>query len=889
MDSNNTLDCDEFFPDFIMESLEALSEVEEALLEIEENGANINLDLVNKVFRAVHSVKGAAGFLNLVTIGELSHSAENVLSLIRTGELVPTGQIVNELLQACDTLTSLVEDAKNSNGADVLAHVTALTTISENRGRSSVGQTASENQNSESTVDAVAPHSTVSSEKLNDCRRNGNEIYLLGFDLLDLVEYTTNPMYLIRRIEDVGEILEGRLDLENLPILGEAQPEQLLLGITVSTILDAEILQRFLQLPSENVIHIPEGSDLQTNEQADQLQSDLQNGPEKHSVDHGLEEKVSEGSEPLSKQTTTSKSKAAPKEANIRVSVSVIDRLMNLAGELVLGRNQLLQAIAHRDMTALELVGGEVDQITRGLQEMIMKTRMQQIGSVVNKFTRVVRDLSNTLNKQCRLVIEGSEVELDKTIIEAIGDPLTHLIRNAVDHGIESMEDRQKKGKDVVGTIVLNTYHQDGKVCVSIKDDGAGIDPERLKKKAIEKGFLTEQQANDLSKQEAVRLIAEPGLSTAEEVSAVSGRGVGMDVVFTNFEKLGGSVEIESEINEGTTITVQLPLTLAIIPSLIVSSGDVSFAIPQTNISELVRIRSKDTHNRIEHIKNAEVLRLRGALLPLVRLNKVLGIDEPVESDGSSDAESDQDLHANSAFNIVVVETGQLRYGLIVNTLNDSEEIVVKPLGRHMQNCTCLAGATVLGDGRVAMILDVSGIAEYEKLRPVQDKSGLENSECGSELKENISTLIFSNHPKEYFGIPMSDVVRIERIRAEQIDRVANRQVLQYRGGTLPLVALESTISAQPKVETAELFVIVLNIEDQQIGFLAPKIIDIREIASDLDSVTFQEKGIRGSTIIEGMTVRLIDSNGLIQKYYSDRFEGQTKLTSKTESASAVL
>ncbi|MBN1844059.1 MAG: chemotaxis protein CheW, partial [Sedimentisphaerales bacterium] len=505
-------------------------------------------------------------------------------------------------------------------------------------------------------------------------------------------------------------------------------------------------------------------------------------------------------------------------------------------------------------------------------QEAIMQTRMQPIGTVFNKFPRIVRDMSHTLGKQCELTVQGKNVEMDKTIIEAIGDPLTHLIRNAVDHGIETPAARAGRGKNPVGNILLKAFHQAGKVNIAIEDDGAGIDPKRLKEKAVAKGILTPDQARQISDRETIRLIFHPGFSTAEKVTAVSGRGVGMDVVKTNIERLGGTVEVDTKVGSGTTIQIRLPLTLAIIPCLIVRSGANRYAIPQVNISELVRIRSDEITKRIDHIKNAQVLRLRGHLLPLVRLDDLLGQpadpSEPADAAGPPRRETDavSSKTSSRAINVIVVESGHLRYGLIVKELFDSKEIVVKPLGRHLKECHSLAGATILGDGKVSLILDVAGIASYCKLvMPETDTVTEPSSGRVKQQEETQSVLIFTNHPDEYFGFPSEFIARIERIRKEQIDSVGGQEVLQYRGASLPLIRLEHRIKAQASPDKPDLYVIVFRVHQREIGLIVPDLIDIRELPMNLDTETFAESGVAGSLINEGKNIRLIDMYELVK------------------------
>jgi two-component system chemotaxis sensor kinase CheA len=366
--------------------------------------------------------------------------------------------------------------------------------------------------------------------------------------------------------------------------------------------------------------------------------------------------------------------KPKPSDSIVRVNVAILDRLMNLAGELVLSRNQLISAVSQGMKEGFEAIAARVDQVTSELQETIMQTRMQPIGSVFGRFPRVVRDLSAKLGKECSLEIEGDEVEVDKTIVEAMGDPLTHLVRNSVDHGIETPDRRRADGKYETGTVRLRAFHQAGKVCIRIEDDGAGMDPVKLKTKAIEKGIISVEQAAMMTESESYRLIFAPGFSTASHVTDVSGRGVGMDVVKTNIEQLGGTVDIESEVGKGSAVHITLPLTLAIVPSMIIGCAGERYAVPQANSGELVRVPEAEMQQRIGVVQGAEVLRLRGALLPLVRLEKTLGLRRVDSADRPTSA------------NILVLETGQIRYGLLVDSLFDNEEIVVKPLGKHVRD-----------------------------------------------------------------------------------------------------------------------------------------------------------------------------------------------------------
>lgn len=587
---------------------------------------------------------------------------------------------------------------------------------------------------------------------------------------------------------------------------------------------------------------------------------------------------------------------------------------MTLAGELVLSRNQLLQTIGTNDLRNAEAVGQRIDLITSELQEAIMLTRMQPIGNVFSKFPRVVRDLSKQLNKNIELTIVGNEVELDKTIIEAINDPLTHLVRNSVDHGVEMPADRKRIGKSEKGIIVLKAYHEAGQVVIQISDDGKGLDGEALAASAISKGLITAEQAQIMSDKEKINLIFLPGFSMAKKVTDVSGRGVGMDVVKTNLDKLGGQVEIVSEVGKGTTISIKLPLTLAIIPCQIITTSGERYAIPQVNLEELLRIPASQVKKRVEKVGNAEVVRLRGNLLPLIRLSDVIEADrtywDPAEGELKTDrrdsiadrrgkhsplfqaSDKKQENHelntemrsladrrssAASALNIVVVSTNAMKYGLIVDHLQDSEEIVIKPLGRHLQQCKGYAGATIMGDGRIALILDVTNLARMAHLTSVDgtdraNEVALAAEELIRTQKDRQALLIFRSSENEQFAVPLNQVERIEKIKRSEIEDMGGKRVMQYRGGSLALISVDDLSSVHPLADHDDLLVIVFNICSKPIGLLAIGPIDAIEITSEIDGVTLKQPGIMGSIIIDGHTTMLVDVFEIVQTLFPDWF-----------------
>ncbi len=548
-------------------------------------------------------------------------------------------------------------------------------------------------------------------------------------------------------------------------------------------------------------------------------------------------------------------------ETHVRVDVQLLDKLMNLAGELVLSRNRLAQIASQLNEPELLTANQRMSLVVTELQEQIMKTRMQPVGNVFNKFPRIVRDLSHQANKQVQLRIEGADTELDRSIIEVIKDPLTHMVRNSIDHGIEPPDIRVQKGKPPVGTLVMRAYHEGGQVIIEIQDDGAGIDPQKVKKKAIEKGILTPEQAENLSDRDALMLIFQPGFSTAEKVTNISGRGVGMDVVKTNIEKLGGAVDLQSEVGKGTTVRIKIPLTLAIIPALIVHTAGQRYAIPQVNLVELVRLSPEAKKRDVQIIGDSEFYRLRGQILPLVRLRQILGYGRAQDSE-------------EEGMNIVVLDTGERPFGLVVDGISDSEEIVVKPLGSHLKHIPCYAGTTLMGDGRVALILDVVGITSMvnltrseESIGPGQmmkDKKRLE--------EERQFLLLFTVGPEEHFALPLALVNRLDKISVDKIEVIGNKEVVQYRGHSMPIIRLENYLPVSPLPEQDYYHLIVFHMNDKDIAFLVSEIDDSLDMAIEVEDKTFKQDGILGSAIIKDRTTLFLDIYQIIEMYDPDFF-----------------
>ncbi len=996
-----TIQDDETLQMYLEESLDHLANIENDFLAIEENGADIDDDLVNKVYRAAHSIKGGAGFMGLTNIKDLTHEMENILGKIRSSDLVPTPDIVNILLKASDALKALMDDILNSNEMDISAHVQALQAILEAGDNSDASATATSGATADHQPGADAagvnggtpsvagedgqlslglPDGSltlvVQIEKVAPLFEQSKCVYLVRMDVAkDIQNRDKTCQSVVEEMEQTGIIISANftlkpsedLDREWMPDV----PSMLVLFGSILKPADINVLfeiadEQIYELRSNYGLYQLDGKpvladaapvDADTTvpvEQAPAPEPEPTPEPEPEPTPEPTAATVVEKKAPAQPKAepapatipkpqppkatpaaSTSKSapvantagdspavKKSPKiehETSLRVHVSLLDQLMTLAGELVLSRNQLIQSIGSSDHRGSEIAGQRIDLITSELQEAIMLTRMQSIGNVFNKFPRVVRDMAAALGKQIELTLEGKDVELDKTIIEAIGDPLTHLVRNSVDHGVETPEVRQQAGKSAIGQIYLKAYHEAGQVNIEISDDGKGLDGNKLSAKAVEKGLITEDQVKIMSAREKTNLIFLPGFSTAEKVTDVSGRGVGMDVVKTNLDRLGGIIDIESEYGQGTTIRIKLPLTLAIIPCQIVLTGGERYAIPQVNLEELLRIPAEQVSKRIERVGNADVVRLRGNLLPLIRLAEVIDVDPiytdpetgnthtdrrksisdrrskqsgvtdnvnhsseaaPSDPQGKQRRRDDEDrrFHADSALNIVVVSTGAMKYGLVVDSLNDSEEIVVKPLGRDLKQCKGYAGATIMGDGRVALILDVANLAQMAGLTSVEGSSrAAEIAEAEKEAlranQDKQALLIFRSGESEQFAAPLNLVERIEKIKRSDIENVGGKRVIKYRGGSLALFSIDEVAMVDPLADVDNLLVIVFMVAEREVGILAIGPVDAQEINLDIDGVTLRQDGIMGSTIVGGNTTLLVDVFEIVRTLNPQWFE----------------
>ena len=552
---------------------------------------------------------------------------------------------------------------------------------------------------------------------------------------------------------------------------------------------------------------------------------------------------------------------------SIRVNVDLLENLMTMVSELVLTRNQLLQLLRAQQESEFAAPLQRLSHVTSELQEGVMKTRMQPIGNAWAKLPRIVRDLSVELEKKMDLQMIGAETELDRQVLELIKDPLTHMVRNSADHGLEPTADRVAAGKPDVGTITLNAFHEGGHIVIEISDDGAGLNSDRIKEKVMKNGLATEAELETLTEQQIHHFIFRPGFSTAAEVTSVSGRGVGMDVVRTNIERIGGTIELQSEAGKGTTFTIKIPLTLAIVSALIIACAGERFAVPQISVLELV-LAGKDSGHTIERIQGTPVLRLRNRLLPLVSLREMLKIQE-------ADDTPLEELGEEETF-VIVTQVGQNCFGIIVDRVYDTEEIVVKPVSPVLRNISVFSGNTILGDGSVIMILDPNGIAGElgETVVNEQPEAEAARQQIASD-QDREALLLFKGGDDVPKAVPLALVARLEEVDGESIEFSNGKPLVQYRGRLMPLVPVSQNITISK--DTGRQPMLVFADGERSMGLVVDDIIDIIEdrLSIELGS---DKPGVFGSAIISGAATDIIDTGYFLHEAHGDWFGAQGTL-----------
>lgn len=802
--------------EFKMEVLELLDRAESALLGFDQLAPNESSpSLYDEVFRSYHNIKGGAGMMEWLELQHHVHELEDVLMKTKTSSSVPKN-LIGWFLRGHDVARSIMAGESYEFAYDHHEKADVIEVFPEEKIESLPEEFYAEMNDGLERI----------TQALMDIENDKGDVALLDALYRDIHSIKgavqlfglTEASALAHAMENSLEGIRGKenfdmdrahvstlllcIDLMNQAVKRGGDPE-MLKEVTFM----ASLLSNFCEEKVAPVTPKPAKKEMPA--YAPQVQT------------HFESEKV---------------------DSTIRVQVSLLDRLMTLMGEMVLVRNQVLQYSNKTDDLEFLNLSQKLDVVTSELQEETMKTRMQPIGNVLTKFQRVVRDLSDSLEKKITLNLFGVETELDKTLIEAVKDPLTHIVRNACDHGIELPHERLKAGKSETGSITVKAYHEGGQVIVAISDDGKGLSREKLLKKALEKGIIEASRAESMSDREVQGLIFAPGFSTAEKVTNVSGRGVGMDVVKSNIEKIGGLVDISSTEGEGTKITLKIPLTLAIVPAMIIRSGADRFAIPQVKLVELVRVEKSS----VEFLQGRPIYRLRGNILPLIDLREVLGTKDPNQVEES--------------INIVVLNSETHLFGMVVDEILDTADIVVKPLARFLKHISIYSGATVLGDGNVAFIMDVQGIAQKHLGTGVAVESAVLDKYLMSDDLEVREFVLVNLGSQTKHAIPLTFVSRMEEIKTSQIELSGFQRVIRYRGGILKIVNLNELLGYPKSKEEKEITqLIVVKAHDQLFGLEVDQIIDVLSTSDLLDDSLSTHQAILGNLITQNEIIVVIN------------------------------
>ncbi|MBX2879488.1 MAG: chemotaxis protein CheA [Granulosicoccus sp.] len=902
--------------EFLTESREGLDQLDIDFVNLENDPSDTKT--LASVFRIIHTVKGTSGFLGFATLEQVTHVGENLLDKLRNKDFQLNEHLTSLLLELVDVVREQLDliAATGSDGGDYGSLISRLEAqvqggneessaggsihLGDEQGNESVSQMCADVLESDDDEEVEPPVVAELDDEMKEVLRDFLQESFENLDRVDseLIELEEQPgnrdllssifrsMHTIKgtcgffgfekleKVTHIGENLLVKLrDGEHS--MNEQIATALLAMVDAVRAMLYEISEKghdgtkrysklialLGELKDNGQLASDSKPSAMTAAESDASQSIAPDTNEKNQGDAASAKQSAAPNAEKPAATVDASAAQAEKptttvvEASIRVDVPVLDSLMNLVGELVLARNQIVEYVGAHENTQVVAAAQRLNLITSELQEGVMQTRMQPIHSVWAKLPRVVRDLSRACGKQIRVEMEGKSTELDKSLIEAMKDPITHLVRNSVDHGIEGPEDRIAAGKPAEGVLLLRAFHEGGQVHIEIADDGAGIKPEKIKKKAIENGVVTTEQAARMSDQELCKMIFLPGLSTAEQVTNISGRGVGMDVVKTNIEKISGAIDLDTEVGRGTVFKIRVPLTLAIVPALIVSTGLQRFAIPQVNLIELIRIDEEEQESAIEYIHGCPVHRLRGQLLPLVYLHKELMLDnsEP------------------GAVNIVVLQAERCRFGLVVDQINDTQEIVVKPLAEALKSIPVFAGATIMGDGRVALILDTQGIGLRAGVMGDNPEKAVDSKlpETNEKTGESETLLLVRTGSEGRLAIPLSLVARLEQFEVSQTEMAGDTQVVQYRGQILPLVPLSGFLHERragygsDEADNDLLQVVVFGEEGRQVGLVVDEIIDVVDEVLEVRGKA-SRAGVLGTAAVQGQVTELLDVTSFV-------------------------
>jgi two-component system, chemotaxis family, sensor kinase CheA len=878
---------DDLLSEFLTETSENLAVLDVELVKLERNPND--MELLGNIFRLVHTVKGTCGFLGLPRLESVAHAGENILGKLRDGEMVASAEAVTAVLECLDRIRSIMSDLE-ANGSEPegddstliqrLNHIADGGTVPEAaapaapaapKSKPKAEAVAAKSGNAPSIYEQIGGMGTIDaavevmfSRVMGDLRikhlfKGVNMDRLQGRmrEYLSLVCGGPNTFGKVDlKCPHAAALGRGMNDTHFDAFAGHMQAGLNALEVPAHL---AAMIMAIVYASRDEIMGRAESGSSPTNaaaHAASESAAAVAPAPEAEPAPVLSKAAAAVAMAAPAKSDAETKDSAVANQS-IRVNVELLENLMTMVSELVLTRNQVLQIL--RKQKDSEFAGPlqRLNHVTSELQEGVMKTRMQPIGNAWSKLPRLVRDLSHELKKKIELVMIGQDTELDRQVLEMIKDPLTHMVRNSADHGLEGPEERRRGGKPETGKVTLNAYHEGGHIIIEVSDDGRGLAIDRIKAKILQNGLASESELEQMSDQQIQQYVFKAGFSTAAKVTSVSGRGVGMDVVKTNIEKIGGTVEMRSAAGKGTTFVIKIPLTLAIVSALIVECASERFAIPQISVVELVRATTNG-ELKVERIKDTPVLRLRNRLLPLVSLRKLLQLD-------TGEVKSEDDTF------IVVTQVGTYSFGIMVDRVFDTEEIVVKPVAPILRDIEMFSGNTILGDGSVIMILDPNGIASHSGQTGVAENSGADKmaTKTRGHGDEKVPLLLFRAGDGAPKAVPLALVARLEEIERKTIETSNGRWVVQYRGQLMPLINMDPSQSMA--ADGARQPVLVFQDDDHSMGLMVDQIVDIVEARLNVE-LGAELPGRIGSAVVAGQATEIIDTGYFLRQAYADWF-----------------
>ncbi|KAF5071166.1 CheW-like domain protein [anaerobic digester metagenome] len=838
---------EDFIQEFVEEARDHLENFERILLH---DLADIGAEQINDAFRAIHSIKGTAGFFGLDQIVAIAHAMETIMDFVNRKKVTFSDAEIDLLLEARDRLNVLVNDVKHSDSypiEDIMARLELTAADFTNQAGQQAVPVAIEQPQLSSHFFAVFDFNLKIQEQIAAFRKTGYHIYGIEMALTDdylsrsggscaITDNLTSVAKVLIMISPNGEPL-------NDDDLKSGKYNHQLVLILAASILEASLFIQVLGVPANAVNVLPEDWQSGVLPPALKTGSD-DDGRNAMPIERGAAE-INEGAESL------------------RVNVKLLDDLMNMASELVLARNRLLTLLEpeKKRIPGLPSVLANVDRLTSSIQEKIMLTRMQPVGTLFNRYPRLIRDLSKKLDKKLELKIEGGEVELDKSILEGLSDPLVHLVRNAADHGIESAALRKQQGKNEIATITLKARYEGSVVNIEISDDGSGLDFTRIAKIAREKKLYPENELNNFTEKDLVNVLFNPGFSTADRLSEVSGRGFGMDVVRTNLDKMGGSIDITSKAGRGTTIKLTMPLTVSIIQSLVVASNGIKMVIPQADVQETIKLKNTARDQQIEAINGKYFYRLRNQLLPVVYLSELWN--------------PDQSGRIAQDHKIVVLKLGPLRFGLLVEVLIGNEETLIKPLPGMLKECGIYSGLTIMGDGKVAPILDIAGIARKMAIvRDVEQVTQNHHVNQHATVADNSQDFVlFRATGAEILALNITQIKRLDKIKKNEIKRIGEHSYINRGNQPLRVIRPEDYLAINRGAFDGDDYYVITP-KRVSIGILATEIIENVHFEPVLDSRQFTMPGTLGAVVCDEKMILIINLYTLLEAVEADHWGG---------------